>query len=294
MKEKLSGVFIPVVTPFVNEDVGYNKLEENLKKLNKSKVRGYFVLGSNGENKSLFLEEKLKILEIFERNKEGKTIITNTGCESIRETIFLSRVAIKMGADFVSALTPSYFSNQINNDFLIYYYSEIAENISKPLLIYNAPSFAGNVKISPEAVKKLAIHQNIAGIKDSSPDGIINFINATSDIEDFHILAGSIGNLLSGLLLGASGGIISLANAFPDTCFELYDYYKQGNFQKAKELYFKLLSISNKVSKYGISAVKAMTTIAGFFGGQPRKPLKELSVTQIEELKKILLSYGLI
>jgi 4-hydroxy-2-oxoglutarate aldolase len=294
LKEKLSGVFVPVITPFIDEEIEFQKLEENLKKLNKSHISGYFILGSNGENKSLSVEEKLKILEIFERNKNNKILIANIGCESTKETIFFSKEAAKRSVDFVSALTPSYFSKQINDDLLIYYYLEIAENINKPLLIYNAPGFAGNVKISPKAVRKLAVHPNIIGMKDSSPDGIISFINATQDVDDFCVLAGSISNFLTGLLFGASGGVISLANAFPEICFKLYNYYQKGDFQKAKELYFKLLKISNETSKYGVSGVKAMTTISGLYGGQPRKPLRELNESQTEEIRKILFLNDLI
>ena len=69
MKEKLSGVFVPTITPFINDEIQYDKLEQNLKKLNQTGIRGHLALGSNGEYKSLTWNEKLKVLEIFVKNK---------------------------------------------------------------------------------------------------------------------------------------------------------------------------------------------------------------------------------
>ena len=65
-KEKLSGVFAPITTPFDSEgEISYKNLENNMEFYSKSKLRGYLALGSNGENKSLSENEKEKILKSF-------------------------------------------------------------------------------------------------------------------------------------------------------------------------------------------------------------------------------------
>jgi 4-hydroxy-2-oxoglutarate aldolase len=296
LKEKLSGVFIPAVTPFAeDEEVQYDKLEENIKRYNKTSIRGYLALGSNGENKSLTFDEKLKILEIFIKNKGDKIVMAGTGCESTKETIEFSLKAEEMGADFVSVLTPSYFAKQMKDEILIDYYTEIAESIKIPLLMYNAPGFAGGVKISPKAVSQLAEHKNIVGMKDSSTDGIMGYLTATRGIDDFCIIAGSANFFLTGLICGATGGILSLANGFPEKCCELYDAFKSGDIDKAIKLHFEIFTLNSKVSgSGGVSAVKASATIAGYNGGVPRRPLKPLSESQYEEMKKYFKEKGLI
>ncbi|MBM3705648.1 MAG: dihydrodipicolinate synthase family protein, partial [Actinobacteria bacterium] len=105
LKEKLSGVFVPAITPFKDDEILFDRLKENIKKFNRTHISGYLVLGSNGENKSLTFDEKLQVLEIFVKNKSDKVIMVGTGCESTRETISLSKEAVKIGADFVSILT---------------------------------------------------------------------------------------------------------------------------------------------------------------------------------------------
>lgn len=294
-KEKLSGVFVPAITPFANDEILYDKLADNIKKFNRTKIRGYLALGSNGENKSLTMDEKLKVLEVFVKNKGDKVIMAGTGCESTKETVNFSREAIKLGADFVSVLTPSYFAKQIKDETLIDYYIEIADSVNAPILIYNAPEFAGGVKISPKAVGKLAAHKNIIGMKDSSKDGITGFLAATRKVADFHVIAGSANFFLTGLICGATGGILSLANAFPEICCELYSKFVEGKIEEAIDLHFKVFKLNSKVSgSGGVSAVKAAATIAGYFGGEPRKPLRPLSEDQVEEMRKYLKEEGLV
>ncbi|MBN1298251.1 MAG: dihydrodipicolinate synthase family protein [Actinobacteria bacterium] len=295
LKEKLSGVFVPAITPFKDEELLFDRLEENIKKFNSTDITGYLVLGSNGENKSLTVDEKMKVLETFVKNRAGKVIMAGTGCESTRETISLSREAAKTGADFVSVLTPSYFAKQIKDEILIDYYTEIADSVEVPVLIYNAPGFAGGVKISPKAVGKLAAHPNIVGMKDSSTDGIMGFLAATRDAQDFHIIAGSANFFLTGLMCGASGGILSLANAFPKICCELYESFISGQTDKAIDLHFKVFKLNSMVSgSGGVSAVKAAATLAGYFGGEPRKPLKPLTDSQLGDMRKYLEKEGFI
>jgi 4-hydroxy-2-oxoglutarate aldolase len=295
IREKLSGVFVPAITPFINDEVQFDKLEKNIKKLNGTSIRGYLALGSNGENKSLTYDEKLKVLEIFVNNKADKVVMAGTGCESTKETISFSKDAAKLGVDFVSVLTPSYFAKQMKDEILLDYYTEIAESSTVPVLIYNAPGFAGGVKVSPKVAGKLAIHENIVGMKDSSTDGIMGYLAASRGIKNFHVIAGSANFFLTGLMCGATGGILSIANAFPGICCELYECFVKGDMEKAIDVHFKVFKLNSKVSgSGGVSAVKAASTLAGFFGGEPRRPLKSLTSAQIEEMGKYFKEEGLI
>jgi len=70
----------------------------------------------------------------------------------------------KLSGVFAPVVTP------FDNDD-IGYYTEVADNVPVPVLLYNAPGFAGGVQISPSAIKKLSSHPNIVGMKDSSPSG---------------------------------------------------------------------------------------------------------------------------
>ena len=69
----------------------------------------------------------------------------------------------------------------------------------------------------------------------------------------------------------------------------------KGNINEALDLHFKLFTLNSKVSGTGgVSSVKAAATLAGFFGGEPRKPLKPLSEQNIAEMKNYFKENNLI
>ena len=63
MKLDFAGVYPPITTPFnKDETIAWNKLEENLSKMNAMKLRGYLVQGSNGEYCYLSAEERVEMI----------------------------------------------------------------------------------------------------------------------------------------------------------------------------------------------------------------------------------------
>lgn len=293
IKRKLSGVFAPVVTPFKDDKLILEYLRENLQKLNHTDVTGYLALGSNGEFRSLSDEEQIKVLDIFAREKGEKVVMAGTACESTKETIEKTKKVADMGFDFASILTPCYFAKRINDEILTGYYKRIADSSPIPILLYNAPGFTGGVQISPKAVKELARHENIAGMKDSSPTGPNRFLAQLDPEEDFYVLAGSANFFYPSLHLGAAGGIISLANVLPEQCCELYQLFLEKAYDEARELHFRLQRLNGAVSgTYGVAGVKGAMDMTGFKGGEPRHPLMQITKADKEKIRKKIIAEG--
>jgi len=294
-KKKLSGVFAPVVTPFRSDELALDDLRFNLRKLNDTDLAGYLALGSNGEFRSLSDKEQNQILEVFAEEKGDKVVMVGTGCESTRQTIEKSKLVSEMGFDYVSILTPSYFSKRIDGATLQGFYKQVADSVDIPVLLYNAPGFAGGVQIPPQTVLELSRHPNIVGMKDSSPTGPAKFLTRLDVAEDFHVLAGSANFFYPSLHLGAAGGMLSLANALPGPCCDLYRLFTQGEYDDAKELYFRLARLNQAVSgAWGVAGVKAAMDITGFKGGQPRHPLKGLTDEAKERVSQTIINEGFI
>jgi len=294
-KEKLSGVFAPVVTPFHADELALDDLRFNLQKLNETDLTGYLALGSNGEFRSLTDQEQIQVLEVFAEEKGNKVVLVGTGCESTRQTIEKSKMASEMGFDYVSIITPNYFAKHMDGATLQRYYTKVADSIDIPVLLYNVPGFASGVVIPPQTVVALSKHPNIAGMKDSSPTGPAKFLSCLDPAEDFNVLAGSANFLYSSLHLGAPGGILSLANALPEPCFNLYHLFTQAKYDKAKELSFRLARLNQAVSSsWGVAGVKAAMDITGFKGGLARHPFKCLSDEAKEQIKQAIINEGFI
>ena len=291
-KEMLSGVFSPMCTPFIDDEVSYDGLEKNIKIMNGSGLKGYFVLGTNGEYKTLSEEEKIKILEVVLKNASSdKVIMAGTGCESTRETIRLTKKAAGMGVKMVSLLMPNFFAKKIDNEVMINHILEVAEASPVPVVLYNNPSVAAGITIGADVIKAVCTHPNVSGIKDSSKDTWPD--NVVFDSPDFSVLAGSAGYFFDLMEKGGTGGVLSLANVFPDSCAELYTLYINGEKEKALKLKDDLVSLNKKVSgAYGVAGVKYAMDLAGFTGGNPRRPLKALTEDQKKSLESDLKESG--
>src|SRR5690606_20750438 len=113
--------------------------------------------------------------------------------------------------------------------------------------------------------------------------------------KDFHMLAGSAGFFLDLLKAGGVGGVLSLANVFPDACAKLYEAFKAGNLEEAERLNTKLVDLNKKVSGFGgVAAVKSAMDLAGYTGGDPRHPLRPLSAEQKATLEANIKELGFI
>lgn len=291
MPHKISGIFAPISTPFFNEEVNLSYLRENIHRYNKTSLAGYFVLGSNGENKSLSDQEKFQILEtVISEKLPNHIIIAGIASESTYLAINIAKQMASLGADFISLLPPSYFRKQLNDEALARFYLDVADKSPIPIMAYNAPTF-NEVILSLKVIEKIAKHPNIAGIKDSSPGMIFNYLEICKD-DDFDILSGTINTLLPALLLGASGGVVSLANAFPQECVKLYQAATNQNLSLTVEINSKLLRLNRDISgSFGVAGVKCAMDYNGYFGGNPRLPLLPLKDADRERVRTAISAY---
>ncbi len=285
----LKGIFPPITTPFVNDEIAFDKLTENISRWNKTDLAGYVVMGSNGESAFLTRDEKLKLIENVKKNSDkGKILIAGTGSDSIKETISLTNEAAEKGADYALVLTPSFFKEKMNSNSFVKYFTEVADKIDIPLIIYNVPKFTG-VNIEAASAAKLSEHKNIIGLKNSSENvaHLSEIINNSSD--DFVTLVGTASILYTGLCAGAAGGVLALANIAPNECIEIFNLFNEGKLKQARELQAKMIPVNKAITgKYGVAGLKSSMDILGYFGGEPRSPLNMLSENEIKDLKAIL------
>jgi 4-hydroxy-2-oxoglutarate aldolase len=291
----LHGVFSPIATPFSEDgDVAHDKLESNLAKWNETGLRGYVVLGSNGEFVYLNEKEKRKVLQTARETIPGdKLMIAGTGCESTIETLKLTYQAAKLGADAAIVINPSYFKSQMTIPVLANHFRVIADDSAIPIIIYNFTPGTG-IDLAADLLVELSYHPNILGVKDSF--GNIAKMGDTIRRADpsFHVLAGSANFFYPSLYMGVTGGILALANIAPREAVHLYRLYKEGAANDGQALHLRLLPANIAVTgRFGVSGLKAALEMMGYYGGPPRLPLLPLDDQNRAELRTILDKAGL-
>lgn len=293
--EKLRGVIAPITTPFTQDgEVDYAGLKSNMDFYAKSGIQGYLALGSNGENKSLMNDEKVKVLKTIIDNKAKEQFVM-AGCifESTFETITYAKVYEKLGADFLTLLPPSYFKKQMTEPVLKKYFNDVADSVKTPCLMYNAPQFCGGTELSVNLVKECAKNPNIVGMKDSSKGNIESFLFGVRD--QICVMAGSADFFMNTLFMGGTGGVVSLANVFPYIVNELYTLILEKKYEVAFKLNEKVLRLNKGVSgSGGVAAVKYGMDLAGLCGGNARLPLLPLADDIKIKMEAFLKKEGLI
>jgi 4-hydroxy-2-oxoglutarate aldolase len=287
-KKELSGVLAPMATPFRNDRVLLDGLIDNVEKMNGTALAGYFVLGTNGEYKSLSVAERFEILRtVVKYRAKDKVVMAGMGFESTKETIDMTLRAAEEGADMVSLLMPHFFAKKMTPEVLAGYITAVADASPLPVLLYNNPSVAAGVTIKADLIDLVKDHPNVIGIKESSSETYRQNLEAAKG--KMCVLAGSAGYFLDLLRLGGSGGVLSLANVFPDACAKLYTLFREGKTQESEELNVSLIGLNKEVSgSFGVAGVKAAMDLCGFCGGVPRRPLPPLTGEQLEKLKDSL------
>ena len=286
----LKGIMPPIPTPFdAAGEVHVGALVENLERWNQYDLRGYVVLGSNGEGVYLDEAEKVRVWETARRAiPADKLLVAGTGAESTRQTIAITLQAADAGADAALVVTPHYYGPKMTPDSLVQHYVKVADASPIPILIYNVPKFT-NVNMDAGAVARAAEHPNIAGIKDTS--GNITQLADTVRVvgPDFQVLAGAASFLLAGLTVGAVGGILALANIAPQKGLEITRLFEAGARDEAAELQRRMIPVNSAVTaRFGIAGLKAALDMLGYYGGPVRSPLLGLTEGERQTLREIL------
>lgn len=287
----LRGVFPPIPTPFdAAGAIDPAALRSNLEFLSMFDLRGYVVLGSNGEAVHLSIEERAHLLELSRSLiAEDRLLISGTGCPSTLQTVKLSECAADIGSDAVLVLPPHYYRGRMTSAALTKHFHAVADACSIPVIVYNMPACTG-MDMDAETIAAIAEHPNVIGLKESGGD-IVKLGALHQRLGDgFQILAGSASFLLPALSMGAVGGVLALANILPAQCLAIWESVLAGDWDRAREIQVRLIAANTAVTRHwGVAGLKAAMNLLGLDGGSVRAPLLNLGESETASLKSILI-----
>jgi len=295
VKIKIEGIIPPHVTPFTkDEEVDEAALRRLVHFWLENGCSGLMSCGSNGEAPYMSREERRRVVEVVVEEVDGKApVIAGTGAPSTRETILLTRDAKDMGADAVIVVTPYYFTP--NHVELAEHYRMLIGAVDIPVILYNVPKFTG-YNLDPSIVVELVKEcSQIVAIKDSggSLAQITDLIRQVGD--KISVLSGSGDLILPTLHMGGRGGIVGVAIVAPRLCSSIFDYYKKGQLERAREAQMRVLYLNNILFRKHnqLSSVKEALNQLGHPAGYPRRPILPLTKPAQEDVRETLRVVGL-
>ena len=296
MNFKPHGIIPPIITPFT-EDGKFNEpvFRQMINFLINEGVHGIFPLGTTGEFYAFTNEEAGHILRVAVDEARGRVpVYAGANHITTRGVIELIKIAEEAGCDAVSVLTPMFISQ--TQEEIYKYYAEIAASTKLPIIIYNNKPKT-NVTVEPETVAKLALIDNIVGIKDSTGDftNTEEYLRLTRDNDNFSVLLGRDTLIYAGLCYGATGAIASCANIAPRIAADIYDKYVAGDLKGALEAQYKLapLRIASNMGTFP-SVIKEGLVMRGYEVGKCLDPISDLHPDQKEKLRVVLQELELI
>ncbi|MCP1316010.1 MULTISPECIES: 4-hydroxy-tetrahydrodipicolinate synthase [unclassified Halomonas] len=285
------GIVPALITPLdQNEEIDEQGLRELTETLIQKGVHGLFALGTNGEFFSLSDDEKVRVATIVKEQAAGRVpVYAGTGGYTTRGVIELNRRMEEVGVDGLSIITP-YFNGATQAE-LILHYQRIAEATPLPILLYTIPAKAG-VTLTVESVAKLSEIPNIRAIKDSGGDfdRLVQLIRLRRD--DFAVFTGTDSMILWTLMAGGDGAVAATTNAVPDVVMTIWNAWKAGDFETAREAQEKLRPLRSAFALGTMpSVLKTAATLLGMPAGPARSPVQALTPEALEKLKKALEVY---
>ena len=230
------GVYPAVPTQF-NEDFSLDieGTQKHVEALLSEGIHGLVMLGTIGENCSLSLDEKIQVLKATDEVNKGSVPLLNGIAEYTTAGACETAVAAaKVGADGFMVMPAMVYNSDRRET--VNHFKTVASATDLPIMCYNNPPVY-KVDITPEMFEDLAEVENIVCIKEAAGDTrrITDLFNKFKD--RYIIFSGLDDVALESILLGCTGWISGLVDAFPRENGLMWDAATSGNWDKALEIY---------------------------------------------------------
>lgn len=296
MKSIFTGSGVALVTPFGEDDkIDFDVFGKLIEFQIANNTDAIIVCGTTGEGSTLTVDERLSLFRYAAEKIKGRVpLICGTGSNSTSFSLDLAKEAEKCGSDAHLMVTPYY--NKTSQNGLIKHYYELADNLQKPIIVYNVPSRTG-MNITAETYGKIAEHKNIIAVKEADT----NIVKLQKSIDlckgklDFYI--GNDDMIACGCAVGCKGVISVLANILPNYTHKMSTYGANGDNENCLLMQNYIMDLAQKLfCDINPIPVKEAMGILGLCSSSVRLPLyrtTELNInsiyTTIEQYKDLFL-----
>ena len=270
-------------------EISPERVETLTKHLIEKGVKGVYVGGSSGECIYQSVEERKIVLEHVMKAAEGKlTVIAHVACNNTSDSKKLAAHAQALGVDAIAAIPPIYF--HLPEYAIAEYWNDISSAApDTDFVIYNIPQLAG-VALTMPLFREMKKNPRVAAVKNSSmPVQDIQMFNMEGG-KGFVVFNGPDEQLVSGLAMGADGGIGGTYGVMPELYLRIKELTDVGKIEEAREIQYAADEIIyGMCSCHGnmYAVIKEILRIRENLNiGGVRKPLPEIIPEDMKQIKK--------
>jgi 4-hydroxy-tetrahydrodipicolinate synthase len=295
-KQKLSGSFVALITPF-NKDgsVDFAAFRTLLDFQRQNGTAAVLIMGSTGETSMLSPEEKKKIIvETAKMKTAAMPLFYGCTGNNTEATIANVRFAKENGADGAILAAPAYIcapEADIERFFL-----DIADATDLPLGIYNNPPRVKS-DLHWENLLRIFKHPNYVVHKESTArvGQVAQVLAAKPNVAVMCCDSPNLGLVVPTMSLGGHGTANMTGNVAPAELATIStpwsSYVDAENF---KDTYLRLLPLLHfTYSAINPVAVKSLMKALGMPAGDLRKPLTGLDAEALQKGLRIVTDLGL-
>src|SRR2546429_3163593 len=292
--KRLEGIVAPMATALTrDEKIDVRNTRALVNFLIDGGIDGLFPLGTSGEFALFDREERKTVLETVVDQTNGRVpVLAGVSDPSLENVLAFAKDAEDAGADAIVATPPYYYTT--GEEGLFGHFETIARKSGLPLLVYNIPEWT-HLFVPPRVVQQLTEKQLIVGMKYTEYNllNLLRFLKVAG--KRIAIFTGSDAMTFTNLEFGGSGGVIGVANVAPKLASTLYDEFKRGNLEAARQAQSKLLPIIEAISvgRFPAGLKEAMRTV-GMPVGPVKSPLQSLTEDERKNVEGFLRETGLL
>ena len=238
MNTKISGLWVPLVTPFKDGAVDYASYERLVAHYITCGADGLFPLGTTGESPALDDGEIEAVIERTLAVAAGRVpVFVGIGGNATHKVAKTLRRLEHLRFDGIVSVCPYY--NRPSQDGLIGHFRAIAAATDRQVLIYNIP-YRTTVNLSNDSLIELAQVPNIVGAKDSSGSIAQSLDLLARKPAGFSVLTGEDALYFTMMANGADGGILAASHLMTERFIEVDHRFAANDLAGARQAWAPL------------------------------------------------------
>ncbi len=260
----LTGLFVPLVTPFTpTDELASEALESLARAVLDDGAAGIVALGTTGEPATLTADERRRVVDICAGVcvQRGAHLIVGAGSNS---TTASAELLAHVDPRATAALTVVPYYTRPSEDGVVEHFRRLAAASPVPLIVYNVPYRTGT-SLGANALGRLARIPNVAGFKHAVggiDDATVAFLSTMPT--GCAVLAGDDLYVAPLLALGAFGAIMASANVATGAYVDMVTTWRDGPSDHARRLHNRLLPLSRALfAEPNPAVIKAVLSAHG-------------------------------